>query len=399
MPVVTRAIEPISGSVFASIPTPTSTLAFVIGGEGLIGWGEYARFTARGPDAAAQIGEWFAGLTAGLQLRDEAGAGGPVAFVSLGFDSTGPAPDESTAIVPRVLIRQTPDGTFSTVIGPAEHQQAVPLRAPGTVRYSDSTLSVAGYLSAVAAATARIKAGELAKVVLCHDLTAVTEHDVDERYLLRSLAASYPSCWTYAIDGLIGATPEMLLQRHGSHLKSRVLAGTGWAEHADDQVTANLIASSKNQEEHRYAVDSVAEALGPVCSTLHVPEQPSPLVLANLTHLATDVYGELADPAPSALELAALLHPTAAVGGTPTDVAMQAIRELEPVSRGRYAGPVGWIDASGDGEFALALRCAQIRGRTVRMTAGGGIVADSDPENEAREAQVKMLPIRDALES
>ncbi|WP_029136209.1 isochorismate synthase [Nakamurella lactea] len=397
--VVTRAIEPIDGSLFTAIPAPTGTLSFVTDGDGLIGWGEYARFTTAGPGAARQIGDWFAELVDQFDIDDADGIGGPVAFVALGFDSSGPTPDEAVAIVPQVLIRRNGRGTFSTVIGRPDRQQVVPVRSPGSVRYSDATFSVAGFTAAVAAATARIRAGELRKVVLSHDLTATTERDVDERFLLDALAARYPSCWTYAIDGLIGATPEMLLQRNGSHIQSRVLAGTGWAEHAGDPVSATLIASSKNQEEHRYAVDSVAEALLPVSTTLEVPAQASPLVLANLTHLATDISGELTEPALTALELAALLHPTAAVGGTPTHVAMQTIRELEPVGRGRYAGPVGWIDASGDGEFALALRCAEVRGRTVRMIAGGGIVADSDPDTEAREAQVKMLPIRDALES
>ncbi len=131
-----------------------------------------------------------------------------------------------------------------------------------------------------------------------------------------------------------------------------------------------------------------------------VPAVPRSLTLTNLTHLATDVDGRLSGPAgavPSALDLAARLHPTAAVGGTPTDVALAMIADLEPVARGRYAAPVGWMDANGDGEFAIALRCAEVSGRSVRMVAGCGIVADSDPETEAREAQIKMVPIRDAL--
>ena len=130
-----------------------------------------------------------------------------------------------------------------------------------------------------------------------------------------------------------------------------------------------------------------------------MPDRPTPLELANLTHLSTDITGRLGEIAPTALELAARLHPTAAVGGSPTPVARQVIRELEPMNRGRYAAPVGWIDGRGDGEFAIALRCAQVDGRTVRLLAGCGIVADSDPETEAREAQIKMVPIRHALES
>jgi len=392
---VTRLIEPIAGSLLAAIPDPTKALAFVCAGDGLVGWGEFARLTIRGSDAAARIADWFDELVAGLQIDDPFGHGGPLAFISLGFD----ARDESVAVVPRIVLGRRNGRTFSTVIGEAEHRPVTPLRAPGTVTYSDASLSVAGYCSAVAAATRRIRAGELEKVVLSHDLTATTEHPVDERFLLDALAARYPSCWTYAVDGFIGASPEMLVHRNGSRIKSRVLAGTGWAEHDTDQVSADLLSSSKNQQEHRYAAEAVAATLRPMCSALDVPPTASPLVLANLTHLATDITGVLSDPAPSALALAALLHPTPAVGGTPKELALQAIRELEPSPRGHYAAPIGWLDSRGDGEFALALRGAEVRGHTVRLRAGGGIVADSDPQTEAREAQVKMIPIRDALES
>jgi menaquinone-specific isochorismate synthase len=164
-------------------------------------------------------------------------------------------------------------------------------------------------------------------------------------------------------------------------------------------VTADLMHSAKDVAEHAYAVRSVSEVLAAACDHLDVPARPAPLELANLTHLSTDITGRLGDFAPTALELAARLHPTAAVGGSPTQAARQLIRELEPMNRGRYAAPVGWLDGRGDGEFAIALRCAQINGRTVRLMAGCGIVADSDPQTESREAQIKMIPIRDALES
>lgn len=392
---VTRLIDPIAGPLLTTIPDPTRALAFVNGGDGLVGWGEYARLSVRGSDAARRIGEWFDRLLARFRIDDGLGHGGPVVFISLGFDPR----DESVAVVPRVLLGRRGGQSFSTVIGDIEHRPFTPVRAPGAVRYSDATMSVAGYTSAVAAATRRIRAGELGKVVLSHDLTATTEFQVDERHLLNALAARYPSCWTYAVDGLIGASPEMLMHRKGSRIHSRVLAGTGWAEHETDQVSADLMSSSKNQEEHRYAAESVAAVLRPVCTSLTVPQGPSPLVLANLTHLATDITGVLTEPAPTALELVDLLHPTPAVGGTPTDVALHVIRELEPIPRGGYAAPIGWMDARGDGEFALALRGAEVRGNVVRLRAGGGIVADSDPEKEAREAQVKMIPMRDALES
>ena len=399
-------------SLIALLPRPTGSVCFVRGNQagdpggeqGFVGWGVHARFTTTGPDAAARIQEWFDDVRAGLTVSDPIGepGTGPLAFVSLGFDDT----DAGVAVVPQVVVGRTADTTFITRIGPAGGAATavgrpvpMPIRSPGRVSYADAEVSVAGFTSAVAAATERIRRGELDKVVLAHDLVATAARSVDERLLLARLAADYPGCWTFDVQGLVGASPELLIRRQGRRIASRVLAGTAWPEHTDDAVAAGLLHSSKDVAEHAYAVRSVSEVLDPACDQLNVPEQPSPLELANLTHLSTDITGRLGEFAPTALDLAARLHPTAAVGGSPTDVARQVIRELEPMSRGRYAAPVGWIDGRGDGEFAIALRCAQVNGRTVRLLAGCGIVADSDPETEAREAQIKMIPIRDAMES
>lgn len=392
----TRPADDLTEDLISASPVSTGNLAFLHGGDGLVGWGVHAALRVSGPGAADRIGAWFAEVAAGIDHTDEAGLpwSGPVAFVSLGFDPR----DESVAIVPAVLIGRRSGVGFRTVIGTPQLRTRQPVHGPGQITYADAGLSVTGFTEAVAAATRRIRTGELAKVVLAHDLRANTEQPVDERFLLHRLAAGYRTCWTYAVDGLIGASPEMLVQRNGAAVSSRVLAGTAWPEHAHESVSRQLLGSRKDLDEHAYAVTSVANALEPVTRVLQVPSRPSPLVLSNLTHLATDVTGELTEPAPSALALAARLHPTAAVGGTPTDVAMQVIRELEPMRRGRYAGPVGWLDTNGDGEFAIALRCAEVSGTSVRLMAGCGIVAASDPETEAREAQVKMIPVRDALE-
>ncbi len=336
-------------------------------------------------------------VCAGLSVADDVGVpgSGPIAFVSLGFDHT----DTSVAVMPSVVIGRHAGQSFCTTIG-ASGDLAEPsaITGPGQVSWSDASLPVAGYTDAVAAATALIRAGELDKVVLAHDLLATTQRPVDHRFLLQRLAAAYPSCWTFAVDGLIGSSPEMLIRRSGDQVMSRVLAGTGWPHHRGDAVAGELLASAKNRAEHEFAVRSVADALAPVTTELNVPAFPRPLTLANLTHLATDISGRLGPDRPSALQLAARLHPTAAVGGTPTATAMAVIRRLEPAPRGRYAAPVGWMNPAGDGEFAIALRCAEVNGRTVRLMAGCGIVADSDPDSEASEAQIKMVPVRDALE-
>lgn len=420
------------GDLLALLPRPVGGLSFVTGGdgawEGLVGWGEHASLRVRGADAAGRISRWFQDQTAALDVADAVGlpGSGPVCFVSLGF-----APgDESVAIIPQVVHGRHGDRTYTTTIGAVDSPAPAPLpvTAPGQVRYSDTELSTTDFMAAVEVAVARIRAGVAAKVVLAHGLTATTEFDVDERFLLSRLASRYPSCAIFAADGLVGASPELLVRRRGRSVSSRVLAGTAWPERgvaeggvtlADPagggstttdaapreagmhRVAEDLMASAKDLAEHRFAAESVARALQPLTSVLDVPSAPSVLELANLTHLATDISGELAagaETAPSAMDLAALLHPTAAVGGAPTDVATAMIAELERAPRGRYAAPIGWLDTRGDGDFAIALRCASVAGRSVTMTAGCGIVADSDPATEAREAQIKMLPIRDALE-
>ena len=208
-------------------------------------------------------------------------------------------------------------------------------------------------------------------------------------------------CWTFHVDGLFGATPEMLVRRERGLVTSRVLAGTIRRTGDDERdlaLAATLARSSKDHEEHEYAVRSVADALEPHCSSMIVPEAPFVLHLPNVMHLASDVAGVVHDASTvSSLHLAASLHPSAAVGGTPTAAAVRLISEIEGMDRGRYAGPVGWMDTTGDGEWGIALRSAEVSGDTVRLFAGCGIVADSDPEAELAEAQAKLVPVRDSL--
>jgi menaquinone-specific isochorismate synthase len=259
-------------------------------------------------------------------------------------------------------------------------------------------------MGAVADAVRRINGSDLDKVVLARDLLAVAEEPVDLRWPLRRLAERYPACWTYAVRGLIGATPELLVRLDSGLVTSRVLAGT--IPRSDDDahdlaLAASLARSSKDLEEHEYAVRSVAESLAPHCSSMNVPESPFVLHLPNVMHLATDVAGVLADRSTS-LQLAAALHPSAAVCGTPTPVAQDLIAELEQMDRARYTGPVGWVDSAGNGEWGIALRCGQVDPEDptrLRLFAGCGIVADSVPEAELAETQAKLVPIRDALSS
>ncbi len=239
-------------------------------------------------------------------------------------------------------------------------------------------------------------------MVLARDLIAKARGQIDVRWPLQRLAADYDTCWTFHVDGLFGATPEMLVRREKGLVTSRVLAGTIRRTGDDERdlvLAATLARSSKDLEEHEYAVRSVADALAPYCDSMNLPDAPFVLHLPNVMHLATDVTAVTHDGGvgASVLDLAAALHPSAAVGGTPTKAAVALIEEIEGMDRGRYAAPVGWMDASGDGEFGIALRAGQLTGDTVRLFAGCGIVADSDPEDELAEAMAKFVPVRDAL--
>jgi menaquinone-specific isochorismate synthase len=277
-----------------------------------------------------------------------------------------------------------------------------PPRPPTGVRYGQGALSPEAWQGVVCEAVRRISAGELDKVVLARDLLVSADEDIDPRWLVAELARRYASCWTYLVDGLVGATPEMLVQREAGLVTSRVLAGTirrSGDGQGDLQLAAALARSGKDLEEHEYAVASVARSLAPFCSGMHVPEAPYVLELPNVLHLATDVTAA-ARPGSTSLSLAAALHPSAAVCGTPTPAARDLISELEHLDRERYAGPVGWVDAHGDGEWAIALRCGQLDEtdpRRMRLYAGCGIVAGSDPDAELAESVAKLLPMREAL--
>jgi menaquinone-specific isochorismate synthase len=384
--------------------TPDST-AWVRRGDGLVAWGVAAECRTSGPERFAAAQQWWREQTKGAVVRDDVARPGTglVAFGSFAFADE---PGDSVLRIPEVVIGRRDGVSWLTHVGvgsisslPEIHGASAP-EPPRSVAYTDGALSGTAWAEVVAEAVRRIEAGGLEKVVLARDLVAVADGPIDVRWPLRRLAEQYRTCWTFHVDGLFGATPELLVRRERGLVTSRVLAGTirrtGDDAH-DLQLAATLARSSKDLEEHEYAVRSVAEALGRHCTSMNVPEAPFVLHLPNVMHLATDVAGVSDDDA-SSLELAASLHPSAAVGGTPTDAAVELIAEIEGMDRERYAGPVGWIDASGDGEWGLALRSGVLQGSTVRLFAGCGIVADSDPASELAEAQAKFVPVRDALE-
>ncbi|HEX2295061.1 MAG TPA: isochorismate synthase [Actinomycetota bacterium] len=316
------------------------------------------------------------------------------AFGSFAFD---PLSDDSVLVVPEVVWGRD----WVVTVGGADPEAFLRDRSapePARVRYGGSTISEIAWIEAVADATNRIRAGGLDKVVLARDVLVWSEVAFDVPVLLERLATRFPGCFTFSCDGLVGATPELLVARAGADVRSVVLAGTiGRGEGAEDERLARgLLSSAKDLEEHRFAVDSVTGPLGEVCSDLKV-EGPLLLRLANAQHLSTRVQGVLDDDR-SALELAGLLHPTAAVCGTPRGAAFDTIRALEGIDRGRYSGPVGWVDSDGDGQWGIALRCGSFDGTRGRLFAGNGIVAASEPEAELEETRVKLRAMMSALE-
>lgn len=371
-------------------------------GEGLVGWGVAARLETSGPTRFSDAVKWWSETVARADVEDHVGepGTGPVCFGTFAFADE---PGDSVLVIPQVVVGRRGDRTWLTTVSvdaPTLAPTPDPAAPVGLV-FSDGARNGEEWMSVVAEAVRRIGAGDLEKVVLARDLIATTDEPLDVRWPLRRLASQYEMCWTFHVDGLFGATPEMLVRRERGLVTSRVLAGTIRRTGDDERdlaLAATLARSSKDLEEHEYAVRSVADALEPHCSSMNVPEAPFVLHLPNVMHLATDVNGVVHDVATS-LQLAESLHPSAAVGGTPTPEATRLIAEIEGMPRDRYAGPVGWMDASGDGEWGIALRSAMVTDGGVRLFAGCGIVASSDPEAELAESQAKFVPVRDALEA
>lgn len=392
---------------------PENPLAFIRGGDGIVGWGEAVRLESNlaGGRVADLAAQWRA-LVSEANVTDDVQLPGTglVAFGAFAFSDLSNS--ASTLIVPRMILG-TRDGRVwlttvdSDAIAPDFWSQTAEYKTNPAISFETGEVSAERFKSLVSAAVEKISAGEVGKVVLARDVVAKLPDGFDVRGVLQKLAHNYPTCWIYSVDGMFGASPELLVRVSHSQVSARVLAGTagrGTDPGVDQAIAVALAASSKNTAEHAFAVDSLVKSLEPFCT--HVDADPTPfsLALPNVWHLASDVHGVLRDDA-SVLDIAAALHPTAAVAGTPTSVAQNLITQLEHTDRGRYAGPIGWIGADGDGEWAIALRGAQISNSvgaqitelTIRAFAGCGIVAESEPEAELTETDLKFRPIREAL--
>ena len=379
--------------------------SWIRGEDGLVGFGEWRSVTIHGANRFEEARKWWREQLNALKIVNEVhGIGtGPILFASFSFDPD----EESRLVIPRILIGQRGNKSWITWIGNRPQisefsQSATPIK----FEFYKGALSDEQWKERVAKAIEHIKSGDLEKVVLARDLVAKANAEIPARSIIKKLIENYPTTWTFMVSDLIGATPELLVRLNKSLVTSRVLAGTikkTGDEAKDLALAASLAKSSKDLEEHEYAVRSVADALAPYCSSTNVPDAPFVLHLANVMHLATDVTGVINDAATpiDIFSVTASLHPSAAVCGTPTNKARSMINVLESMPRNRYAGPVGWIDARGDGEIGIALRCGEISEdkKSIRIFAGCGIVSGSNPDEELAESQAKLKPMRTALET
>ena len=383
-------------------------------GLGLSTNGEADRVTAEpGPERILRLSRSLIDTLTPIETDPTAPA--PVAVASIPFDDREPA----EAIVPRrTAIRLDPGETWQLEISPGGEAQ----RAGERERWAGRTLPHDAfeemqlrpdpepdeYAAAVARATERIRSGELRKIVLARTMLVNAGRALDAKQLLWRLRAVDADCYAFAapqpnaVKGsvLVGASPELLLRRRGRLIEATPLAGSSqrFGDAGRDRASADrLFDSDKDREEHAVVVEDVRHVLDSFCEDLVHPHEPELLGTANVWHLATPFRGRLHDPSVTALELVAALHPTPAVCGSPRETAREALEHLEPIERGGYAGPVGWMDANGDGEWAIALRCAEITGSTARLYAGAGIVADSEPEAELDETERKFRALLDAL--
>jgi menaquinone-specific isochorismate synthase len=383
------------------------TTTWIRSGDGLMGFGEYKKIELTGEDRFEKAKSWWQIQLSEFKIQNNVhGSGtGPILFGSFSFDPN----EKSILVIPKIILGKKAGKSWVTWIGDNTQPNFSTLSKSlpsGEITWSDGALSESQWKDQVGFAVDSIKQNKLEKVVLAGDQVAASTVAINTRGLLQRLEIEYPSTWLFLVDGLVGATPELLVRLSKSLVTSRVLAGTirkTGNEDRDLALAASLAKSSKDLEEHEYAVRSVADALAPFCSSTNVPESPFVLHLSNVMHLATDVTGVLNDSAKQAdiFTLIQQLHPSAAVCGTPTNAAKKFIIDFEKMNRERYAGPVGWIDANGDGEIAIALRCGQLSrdNKSIRIFAGCGVVAGSDPANELAESQAKLMPMRTALET
>jgi isochorismate synthase len=379
---------------------------------GLAGRGEAMRLDLPpGPDAAAVA---IARAFGDVDLDDRVGTpgSGPVAFGALPFDPGAPR----QLVVPEIVVGRADDGTrWVTTVAPAgtpvDHDLLV-ASLPVSATWAESEVDpgevhiragrpAAEWCQALEAGRDRIRQDpQLRKFVLARELRIDTDRPLPVSVLLGRLRTAFPSCYLTSVPPMVGASPELLVSRVGDIVRSRPMAGTARRSTdptVDARLAAALLASAKDREEHQITIDMVHDTLLPWCSYLDAEPDPSVVAMANVQHLATFLEGRLSSPPASVIELVTALHPTPAVCGSPTSDALALIAELEGADRGAYAGPVGWVDHRGNGEWAVGIRSAEVVGTTIRFFAGVGVVADSDPDAELAETRAKFQALLSAV--
>lgn len=365
---------------------------FVRDGVGVAGRGVAARVPlANVPDALLKIDH-----------DDEVGGVHPIALGSIPFETGTPC----ELIIPQVVVGKAADGRrWITTIDDATFDPATSHARPQPRAQSFTVApltDVNHYLDAVAAARDAVRDGALTKAVIAREVLVTSPEPIDVHAVLLRLKASFGSSYRYSIDGFIGASPELLVAVDGNVVRCHPLAGTtprSGDPETDRRAAAELLASEKNQIEHRVVIDMIHDTLLPWCSYLDWQPEASIISVANVQHLGTAMEGRLSDPRPNVLDLVVALSPTPALGGFPREEALELIARVEGFTRGRYGGAVGWVNAAGDGTWAVAIRCAEFSDdrRRARLVAGGGIVADSEPLSELAETQAKFQAMLSAI--
>ena len=380
----------------------SNSSAFIYEKQGLIGWGEEHRLEATGPNRVLALDSLWKDLVAHAEITDEVNLSGSglISFGSIAFSDQSET--KSVLVIPKVVVGKQGDTLWLTTINidEAEALKLIDLESNFTaVSFEPGQISTEQYLLNVEKGLEVIASGQIEKVVLARDLSASVSKDFNINPALRKIEKKFDSCYIYSVAGMFGASPELLVKVSHSEFSARVLAGTagrGTDPGVDQAIGSALIESPKNRAEHKFAIDSLVASLSEFTKEISVDSEPFSIALPNLWHLASDVKAMLSSDSTS-LQVVNALHPSAAVAGTPRDKALEVIEEIENVDRGRYAGPVGWLGADGDGVWAIALRGAQLSNGKLTAFAGCGIVAGSDAQAELDEAILKFKPIVDSL--
>lgn len=396
------------------------------GSSSLAGLGAAEAVVSRGPGRFTDLASECAHLSGEalvVDLDDCAIRTGPVWTGGFAFDDEGGRSSEwsgfppARMVLPELLLEREGERTTMTVnlvvsgaTDPAGAVSAALVRVGGLLERELPLLDpVPGggtsivssgdpgeFEGAVAEAASRIRAGRLDKVVLAREVILDAVAPFDPAALFGAIREGFPSCFNFCVGtpggAFIGASPELLVSSEGRTVAAVGLAGSSRRSSdpaVDDHLGQRLLASPKDRAEHEFVVRRIVDSLGRMSIWVEAAAEPEVVKVANIQHLATPVVAQLAEPK-TAIELAGKLHPTPAVGGEPWPEARRVIGEVEGLDRGWYAGPVGWMDGSGDGAFCVALRSALLEGRRARLYAGVGVVADSDPESELAETEIKL---------